>query len=155
MPAPLSYADYAAREEQRAEKHAYLDGTLRARSGGTPVHARLASAFLRLVASQLGGRPCATHSSDLRIYVAVVNRSYYADGSVVCGKLETVEGDPHAVINPTPIVEVMSDGTLVEVHRREASGWSFHEFGAESHVDLTSIEVRISATELYRDPLAS
>ena len=35
----------------------------------------------------------------------------YPDVSVVCGKLEVDEEDPHAVANPVVVVEVLSDST--------------------------------------------
>ena len=85
----VSYADYLAGEQASDVKHEWFDGAVYAMSRGTPEHARLAARTVRLVGNALAG-DCDVYSSDMMLYVADVKLSTYADGSVVCGPLETI-----------------------------------------------------------------
>lgn len=107
----ISYAAYLLLESKSEVRHEYVDGTLYAMSGGKPVHARLASAVTEVLGPALRGGPCATYSSDLRVYIPADGRSTYPDLTVICGPVEHHPVDPDAAINPSVIVEVLSDST--------------------------------------------
>lgn len=107
----MSYADYLAAERRAATKHEYVNGRVYAMAGGTPEHARLAAAVAGDLREALRGRPCAVYSADLRVRVVATGRSTYPDVTVVCGALERAGDDADAVVNPTVIVEVLSDTT--------------------------------------------
>ncbi len=182
--ARTSYADYVAGEAAAAEKHEYLRGEVRAMAGGSPEHGRLAVSFARHLGNALGDKPCVVYSSDVRVRIADSDRSTYPDLSVVCGAAESAEGDPHAIVNPSVIVEVLSDTTeaddrgekfahyrrlaslreyvlvsqralRVEVFRRTELGWTLHEAGPGEQVTLESLGVRVSVDDVYRDPRAA
>lgn len=106
-----TYAEYLALERASATKHEYVNGRVYAMAGGTPEHARLAGAMLRELGAALRGKPCAAFSADLRVHVAATRRSTYPDATVVCGKLEHAADDADAVVNPTVLVEVLSEST--------------------------------------------
>lgn len=111
-----SYADYLAGERDSDVKHEWFDGAVDAKSRGTPEHARLSARMVRIVGNALAG-DCDVYSSDMMLYVADVKLSTYADGSVVCGPLETITVKRNgtslaeAVTNPTVVIEVLSDST--------------------------------------------
>jgi Uma2 family endonuclease len=112
----ISYADYLALEATSLTKHEWLDGVVydldaQGMAGGTPDHAGLAAAVTILLGAQLRGKPCRAFSSDLRVRVPATGLSTYADLTLVCGKLETDPEDACAVVNPTLLVEVLSDST--------------------------------------------
>ncbi len=107
----LSYAEYLAMETASEVRHEYVAGMLYAMSGGKPVHARLAAAVIHALSASLAGSPCATYTSDLRVYIPADGRSTYPDITVICGPVEHADADPDAAINPTVIVEVLSDST--------------------------------------------
>ena len=110
-PSQMSYAEYLALDAVSESKHEYLRGEVYAMAGGTPEHAALAMAVGAELRAALHGRPCRAYSSDLRVRVEATDLSTYPDITVVCGALETANTDAHAVINPTLIVEVLSDST--------------------------------------------
>lgn len=181
----VSYAQYLVLEQENATKHEFVDGAVYAMAGGSVEHGRLAMAFARLVGNQLAEQPCVVLSSDVRVWIASTRRAAYPDLSVVCGAVERAEGDPEAVVNPTVLVEILSDTTeahdrgekfahyrrlaslreyvlvsqntqRVEVFRRQDDGsWRFHEHVPGSDIVLDSIGARFPIDELYRDPLAS
>src|SRR5687768_1727172 len=153
-------------------------------AGGTIDHGALAAQVTGQLVSGLTGRPCRVFSSDVRVRIAQANRSVYPDVMVVCGQLQRAADDPHAVVNPTAIVEVLSDSSeaydrgekfryykwlpslleyvlisqrepLVEVFRRDGQSWIVTEYPAGSTVRLASLDVTLEVDALYRDPLAS
>jgi Uma2 family endonuclease len=110
----VSYAEYLELEEKSLTKHEWLDGVVYdmealGMAGGTPDHAGLAATVTTLLGQQVRGKLCRAFSSDLKVRVLATGLSTYPDISVVCGKLETAPDDPNAVINPTLLVEVLSD----------------------------------------------
>ncbi len=113
MPAPkkMTYAEYLALEGASAEKHEFLDDEVFAMAGGTVEHAALAASFTAALVKALGDRPCRVFSSDLRVRVGATGLTTYPDLSVACGKAETDAEDPHALVNPVLIVEILSDST--------------------------------------------
>lgn len=177
-PAPVSYAEYLAREARSETKHEFVDGVVRAMAGGTIEHARLASALTRLLAASLVGRPCETYSSDARVRIDASNRTTYPDLTIVCGPLERSSADREAIANPTVIVEVLSESTeaydrgekfrhyrllpslreyvlvasdqpLVEVWRRDQDAWRVDDRGPGETVSLASIDARFAVDALY------
>lgn len=112
----VTYADYLEAERDGDVKHEWFDGAVYAMLRGTPEHARLCARIVRAVGNALGG-DCEVYSGDLMLYVAEVKLSTYADGSVVCGPLETVgvkrngRSLGEGVTNPVVVIEVLSEAT--------------------------------------------
>lgn len=102
---------YVHIEEYANLKHEYLDGQVWAIAGGTPEHARMASAITVALGTQLRERPCAIYSSDARVRVVATGLDTYPDVTVVCGGEQRDEGDPLALTNPVLLVEVTSDSS--------------------------------------------
>ena len=71
-------------------------------------HARLQAAVARELGLALArpGRPCNVFGPDARAYVEADARVFYPDASVVCGKRQVALDDPHAMTNPTVLIEV-------------------------------------------------
>ena len=93
-----AYEEYLALEELARVRHEYVRGEIYAMAGGTPEHAALAAATLRLVGNQLHAG-CRTYSSDLRVRAEANDVTSYPDGTVVCGKVERSTKDPLAIVN--------------------------------------------------------
>src|SRR5262249_444695 len=102
----VTYDAYLAFHRDSLDKHESLDGAIYARAGGTPEHSQLAANVIRRLGNLLQGRPCIVYTSDLRVLVRETGLSTYPDVSVVCGPVERAAGDPHAIVNPTLLVEV-------------------------------------------------
>lgn len=123
------------------------------------------------------------YSSDLRVRVEETDLATYPDITVVCDELGRSPVDDHAAINPTVLVEVLSDSTeawdrgekaahyrgipslreyllvaqdepRLELYRRNPSGgWQFDEARSGESLTLTSLGVSLDVDEIYRDPL--
>lgn len=107
----MTYAEYVRLEAESDTKHEWLRGEVFAMAGGTPEHAALAMSVGGELRASLRDRPCRVYSADLRVKVESTGLATYPDVSVVCKKLETALEDPQAAVNPTIIVEVLSDST--------------------------------------------
>ena len=103
--------EYVRLEEYANSKHEYLEGQVWAMAGGTPEHARMASALSAALVAQLRAKPCAVYSSDARVRVVATGLDTYPDVTVVCGREERDAGDRLALTNPIVLVEVTSDGS--------------------------------------------
>lgn len=177
----MTYAQYLELERASLEKHEYLGGQVWAMAGGTPSHAKIAANITAALSAALKGRPCGAFSSDLRVRVVETDRSTYPDVTVVCGKRQLAPDDENAVVNPTLIVEVLSDSTeasdrgekfahlqrlpslkeyvlvsqreqRVEVFRRgEGATWTLLPF-TSGRVDLKSVDAFLELAEVYADP---
>jgi len=174
-----TYQEYLAYEEASNVKHEFLDGEIYAMAGGSPEHAALAVAIASSLSSQLNAKPCRVFSSDLRIRVAATGLATYPDVSVVCGPLQRATEWRDTVLNPTVLVEVLSDGTerydrgekfehykkipslkeyvlvsqkeaLVELWSRAGDSWSRQESPAGDRLVLHSIQCELVVDDLYQ-----
>lgn len=182
--ARMSYADYVAAEATSDTRHEYLNGEAFAMAGGTIEHGALAAAITGALINGLRGRPCRVFNSDVRVRIQETGLTTYPDLSVACGSVERDTEDPHALVNPVLIVEVLSDSTEaydrgqkathyrqlsslreyvlmsqhkphVEVFRRSDAGhWELYEAIAGQQIELRSVGCTLDIDELYRDPLA-
>jgi Uma2 family endonuclease len=107
----IEYSDYVVAELAAATKHEFVDGLIFAMAGSTAEHAALTAAVTAQLGTQLRGKPCRVYSSDLRIRMPEVNVASYPDLSVIRGELIRDGHDRHSALNPSVIVEVLSDGT--------------------------------------------
>ena len=133
-------------------KHEWLDGVVYATSGSTVEHARLAANMTAALKRALV--TCEVFSSDVMLFVHATKLSSYADVAVVCGEVDSqkVERDGRilgeALLNPTVIVEVLSDST--EGYDR---GEKFHHYvmipSLQNYVLVSEDEAKI---EVFRRP---
>lgn len=93
-------------EESELVKHEFDDGQIRAMSGGTTEHARLAISLALQLGPQLQGRPCALYSADGRVRVGSLIT--YPDLSIGCHDAVMDTADKNAQMNPCVLVEVTS-----------------------------------------------
>ncbi|MEL7168040.1 MAG: Uma2 family endonuclease [Bacteroidota bacterium] len=102
--------EYFAWEETQVEKHEYVHGEVFPMSGGTRNHALIPANFIAALVPLLRGTGCRVFSSDLRIQIHD-DRYTYPDLSVVCGPEQYRTDRQTTLLNPTLIVEVLSDST--------------------------------------------
>lgn len=174
----VTYAEYLARERTSGVKHEFLRGDTWAMAGGSPTHARLSAALARTLGNRLQGTTCVAYSSDLRVRVESTNRSTYPDLTVVCGPEQTATDDADAIVNPTVIVEVLSESTeradrgekfahyqrlaslreyvlvsqdshRIEVFRREGATWVLSIYEAGATVKLEALGLEFPVSEIY------
>lgn len=104
-------SQYLDQERKTGEKHEYYRGELFAMVGGTPQHALIATNFLREASQAPKDQPCVAYNGDLRIKVEASGLYTYPDASIICGDLEFDQELSNTVLNPTVLVEVLSDST--------------------------------------------
>src|ERR1700759_3364949 len=107
----VTYAEYLALANDSDVKYEYVAGEVVAMAGGTVEHGRLIGRASALLDRALEGKPCIVLPSGLRVRIRAAERSTYPDLHVVCGLPERDPDDDHAIVNPTVIVEVLSDST--------------------------------------------
>ena len=107
----LSPSDYLAVDRAAEFRHEYVDGLLIEMSGGTANHSFLIQAMGRELAIALRGRPCNVSVATLRLQIVRGSSYLYPDAMVICGGLQYAEEHKDIIINPTVIVEVLSDST--------------------------------------------
>lgn len=181
----VRYSDYLVAEGKSLTKNEYINGVVYAMAGGTPEHAALTTALASELRQALGGRACRVYSSDLRVRVTETDLATYPDVTVVCGQFQAAPDDPNAAVNPSLLVEVLSDSTeaydrgeksahyryiaslkeyafvsqrsqRVEVYRRNKKNhWELFEFRPGEEAVFESIGCKIKVNEIYRDPLKS
>ena len=180
----VTYAEYMAFTETAEQKYEYLDGHMYAMSGGTIVHGRLIAQLGLLLGNALKGRRCIVLPAEVRVRIRASDRATYPDLHVVCSGVEADPDDPHAVVNPTVIVEVLSSSTedrdlgdkfsayrrlrslceyvtvsqlerAIDVYRRDGKKWVIEPYGPGESLRLESIEVAIAVDDVYGDALGT
>ncbi|MDU0370680.1 Uma2 family endonuclease [Hymenobacter endophyticus] len=110
--AHVSPEDYLAAERRAESKHEYWDGEIRAMSGASFAHNRIAANLTIEIGIQLKGKPCSLVGSDQRVQVLSESTFVYPDLTVVCGQpLFEDNTKPDTLLNPMLLVEVLSAST--------------------------------------------
>jgi Uma2 family endonuclease len=107
----LSALEYLAIERAAETKSEYFDGEMFAMAGASPKHSLITANVTGEMWRRLKGKPCVPYSSDLRIHIPQTGLYTYPDLSVVCGPLDLSDDQKDTLLNPSVIVEVLSDST--------------------------------------------
>lgn len=107
----VSPEEYLVRERAAEYRSEYVDGEVRAMTGASPNHGRIALNVAMSLQSQLGDGPCEAFVSDMRVTANRTRDYFYPDVVVVCGPTETEDEHDDSLLNPTVIVEVLSPST--------------------------------------------
>ncbi len=103
--------EYLALERQAQCKSEYYAGEIFAMAGASRWHNLIVANVVGELRAQLKGRPCTTYPSDMRVKVSATGLYTYPDVIVVCGEAEFEDNQQDTLLNPTLIVEVLSDST--------------------------------------------
>jgi Uma2 family endonuclease len=107
---PLSLSDYLALERKSGDKHEFVDGQIYAPAGASYAHNRVVANLVRAFGNALSGGSCVALPSDMKVRTPS-SRVYYPDVSVVCGVPHFHDDQEDVLLNPSVIVEVLSDST--------------------------------------------
>jgi Uma2 family endonuclease len=175
-----TYAEYVAIANDSEVKYEYVSGEIVAMAGGTVAHARLISRVSSALDRALEGTPCIVLPSDMRVRIRAADRATYPDVFVVCGPPEQDADDDHSVVNPTVILEVLSDSSIesdrtdkfaayrrlgslreyvlvaqrtrrIEIYRRDGRRWLLDEYGPGERLTLESLGVELAVDDVYVD----
>src|ERR1043166_9688652 len=105
---PGEYLDLERRADIRSE---YIDGRMYAMSGASRPHSLIVGNFFRELSSQFRSRRCEAHANDIRLKVSPTGMYTYPDIVAVCGEARFEDKHVDTLLNPTVIVEVLSEST--------------------------------------------
>lgn len=175
----LSREEYLAMERASTGKHEFFAGEVFAMAGGTREHNLLAGNALALLWNALRERDCEVYNSDQRVFIPATRQYVYPDVAVVCGGPRFEDEVRDVLLNPSVVIEVLSDGTerydrgkkfegyrtidslrdyllvaqdavRVEHFTREDGGsWRLRVYGRGQALALDACEVQLPVDELY------
>ena len=107
----LTPEDYLALERSADFKNEYFAGEIFAMTGASEPHNLIVVNVGAEIRQQLKKRPCKAYVNDMRVKVSPTGLYTYPDLIVVCGKSEFDDTHFDTLLNPTLIIEVLSDST--------------------------------------------
>lgn len=177
-----SVADYLALEEVDNEKYEFHNGEVVSMPGGTYQHSligsRIIGLFYKYLALSTPSDEIVVLSSDMRVNIPTYNRFVYPDVSIVRGKPIFADAKRTQLLNPTIIIEVLSESTAdydrsekfeyyrslasleeiaffaqdrshAELFRKNTNGrWELIEI-ENGVVEFASVQANISLAEIY------
>lgn len=105
---PEQYLEIERKAEFRSE---YYKGEMFAMAGASDPHNPIVVDIVGELRQQLRKRPCFTYSHDMRICVSAGGLYTYPDVFVVCGRRQFLDDRRDNLLNPSLIVEVLSEST--------------------------------------------
>ncbi len=176
----LSLEEYFKFEETSEIKHEYHDGVAYAMAGASETHNLIAMEVGWNLHNQLGGTSCRPYPSDFRLKIEAEDVYTYPDISVICGETRQAGGRRDTFVNPTVLIEVLSESTEaydrgkktesyrttpslqeylliaqdrphVEHYRRQGHCWLFREYSAlGEEITLDSIGCKLTLAGIYK-----
>jgi Uma2 family endonuclease len=103
--------EYLALEREAEYKSEYFDGKIFAMSGASPEHNQITVNVLAEIHMQIKKRPCQVYASNMRVKVSPTGLYTYPDVVALCDKPRFDDEQKDTLLNPTVIIEVLSDST--------------------------------------------
>ena len=118
-PTKLTLAEYLARERTAEYKSEFVDGVMYPlhrdaawnMAGASRAHNRVNENLSVEIGTRLKGTGCQSFSRDLKVRAGPAGPYYYPDLAVVCGPPEFDADRDDTLLNPTVLVEVLSEST--------------------------------------------
>lgn len=137
----LTPGEYLAAERRNEHRSEHIDGEMVAMTSASRRHNLITINLGREISLQLRGRPCEAYANDMR--VRIPERGYaYPDVVVVCGEPQLEDDHLDTLLNPTVIIEVLSESTERYYRGRKFGLYRTVESLAE-HVLVAQDECRV------------
>ena len=108
----LSFEDWLEAERASLEgRSEYISGEVFAMSGASAAHNGIVRNISGQLWTQMKGRPCQVYANDMKVRVRAPNAGTYPDLVAFCAEHEFQDGRRDVLLNPSLIVEVLSDST--------------------------------------------
>lgn len=111
IPSFVTPSEYLALERKSEIRSEYLAGRIFAMSGASRRHNLIAGNLHGLLWPQMRGRTCETYLADMRVKISPTGMYTYPDLVAVCGKPQFEDAFIDTLLNPTVIIEVLSEST--------------------------------------------
>jgi Uma2 family endonuclease len=110
---------YLELERKSEDRYEYLDGQIYAMAGESGEHGDICTNLTRIISTQLLGKPCRARSKDTKVRSGPAPKRgpltkglySYPDIVVICGEPQYHDEYRDVILNPTVIVEVLSEST--------------------------------------------
>jgi Uma2 family endonuclease len=106
-----SLEQYLALERKATHKSEYINGQIFAMAGASRQHNRITLNIAGELRAQLRGRPCEAFVNDMRVKVSSTGMYTYPDAAALRGEPRFEDEQIDTLLNPSVIVEVLSDST--------------------------------------------
>ena len=108
----LSFEDWLAGERAAIEgRSEYIGGEIFAMTGASAAHNGIVRNISGELWTQMKGRPCQVYANDMKVRIRTANAGTYPDLVAFCAEHEFQDGRRDLLLNPSLIVEVLSDST--------------------------------------------
>ena len=108
----LSFEEWLESERAAAEgRSEYVNGEVFAMTGASAEHNTIVMNIGGELRAQLKGRPCQVYANDMKVLIRSANAGKYPDLVAFCGEPELLDGRRDVLLNPSLLVEVLSDST--------------------------------------------
>ena len=112
QPTPrLTPAEYLTLERSAVIKGEYFDGEIFAMAGASRAHNLIVGNLVGELREQLRKGPCEVYPSDMRVKVDRTGLYTYPDVVVVCDEPQFEDEHGDTLLNPTLLIEVLSEST--------------------------------------------
>jgi Uma2 family endonuclease len=140
----FSPEEYLATERQALDKSEFFNGEIIPMAGATLNHNRIKENLSILIGISLDESGCQSFSSDMRVHLPATGLYAYPDIVIVCGQPELLPDEFDNLLNPTVLLEVMSEGTEDYDRGRKFLRYrSIPSFQEYVLIDSQSIEVEV------------
>ncbi|GAB3505714.1 Uma2 family endonuclease [Spirosoma knui] len=107
----MSPEEYLTAERQALDKSEFFNGELIPMAGATRNHNRVKENLSIWVGASLDNSMCQSFSSDMRVHLPETGLYAYPDIVIVCGEPQFLPDEFDNLLNPTVLIEVLSEGT--------------------------------------------
>ena len=105
---PEEYLEIERKAEYKSE---YFNGEMFALTGASKEHNIISTNITGILFNKLRDKPCQVFHSDLRVKITSTGLYTYPDLVVVCGEQKFEDDVLDTLLNPTLIIEILSDST--------------------------------------------
>jgi len=108
----LTFDEWLEGERANVEgRSEFVNGEVFAMTGASLTHNAIVSNINREISIQLKGRPCQVYANDLKVFIRSAKAGKYPDLVALCGDPELLDDRRDVLLNPSLIVEVLSEST--------------------------------------------
>jgi len=108
----LSFEEWLAGERANLEgRSEFVNGEVFAMTGASLAHNAIVTNISAELRNQMKGRPCQVYANDVKVLIRSANAGTYPDLVALCGEPELLDDRRDVLLNPSLIVEVLSDST--------------------------------------------
>ena len=107
----LTPEEYLEMERKAEFKSEYFAGEVFVMAGARRNHNKIVGNLNGLIWQHLKGKKCESYSNDMRVFVPKTGLYTYPDVVVVCGEPKFQDKVFDTLLNPTLLIEVLSDST--------------------------------------------